>query len=1082
MKTARKSIFLLAVGKGAALTIILLALCITAGFAQTRSLGYQAVYADSVSVRNAVPLSNIIDYEFEEVPAEAVTLTAGVTNRVQPRQTFNLSYSLEPFWTTTSKVFYDVYPESAASVSHGGVVTVSEDALVGSAFSIIATADDSECAKSLPLEFLVVKIPVTGLTLNPDGPDSLLAVGKSRGVIPNIQPLFATCKNVRYEISGTGLEYVLSFNNTTGEVAARGDIISLNAGATVVVTAFAVDNESFSDSVVYTLHMPSVRVELTAETPLGGLTSDGKPLAVSGSSYSDTVTLRARINGNETSGLNYVILSGQSYVQNGYILPDGTFALRKGINVPRAEIKIMVAYSDGYDEVTVSVYVPIERISFKAAIPDTVENFRNYDLEAGAFPSYATYLADHAVPLEYTLNGLPLDIADVGLTNGYLRVLRSTVSFGTTISFTAFLPGSWLGVDVAPLNHSMYISPVYAENFSSAVVLKGGISIDAVTNKVYPNDNLSVEVVYDKDNVTHMPFTLSEDSNMLSVSGSNILISALSAMESDNPEISITVAYNYGGNYFSVTRSVWIYVPAEFAMLDGYLFNRETGKNLNIGLTINGHNYANNHTVTWETAAAVETVGGQTGITATVSPEGILSVTPKARAGTKLTVWYKTYDNAEPQSKLYEVAPLSGIFTVGYGTTAGYNINAEEPQLEEGQSVDLILKYNGVGAYTQFGVTFAVAYSPNAGLTVGSHYADRDLFTLTALSGQSGRSNYITYTITVYDGTAEPYIVQTDGLAARQVAIFNRISGSIGVSNTTIAVGGTFNLTGWDSYATYNQSDLVWDVSGGTLDSSHKILTAPNSGFILTVSFNQPYNGGGQTIPWNIQVTYVAVIYRNDDGSVRDKAFFKSGSSIPIDSPSASKTGYAQSGWTATALSTTKQYELSGSIYSGINDLSLYPHWVAITVINTIRGPGDNREHELGAFVGSETRYDDWKSLNVNLAFLRDAGFTRITITVSIDHKGGEAGGLFVEVKRDFDLYIRNNSGDGVKVGGITPSASSSWQTAAFSVTLNINSLISSYENTPQFRMSYKTYMPSGAFSVGRGWEQGASSISVTAS
>ncbi|MDR2046966.1 MAG: hypothetical protein LBP79_03575 [Clostridiales bacterium] len=107
--------------------------------------------------------------------------------------------------------------------------------------------------------------------------------------------------------------------------------------------------------------MPSAPVEMAAETPLGVFTSDGKPLAVSGSGSGDTAALRAWVNGTETTGLNYVILSGQNYVQNGHILPDGTFKLKTRITEPHAEIKIKVAYGDGYAELAVSVYAPYAR-------------------------------------------------------------------------------------------------------------------------------------------------------------------------------------------------------------------------------------------------------------------------------------------------------------------------------------------------------------------------------------------------------------------------------------------------------------------------------------------------------------------------------------------------------------------------------------------------------------------------------------------------------------------------------------------------------------------------------------------------
>ncbi|MDR2046965.1 MAG: hypothetical protein LBP79_03570 [Clostridiales bacterium] len=184
--------------------VLLVGVLIVCGIAALMSPYADGVaYAEDNAFTNAASSSaKEIDYTFEEVPVEVVTLNAGGITQIQPRQNFNISYSLEPFWTTTTNVFYDVFPEGAASVADG-IVTVSPDAVVGSVFTVTATADDSENITSESLEFLVEKIPVAGLTLAPDGTDSLLHIGKTRKVVADVQPAFATNKTVRYEISGT---------------------------------------------------------------------------------------------------------------------------------------------------------------------------------------------------------------------------------------------------------------------------------------------------------------------------------------------------------------------------------------------------------------------------------------------------------------------------------------------------------------------------------------------------------------------------------------------------------------------------------------------------------------------------------------------------------------------------------------------------------------------------------------------------------------------------------------------------------------------------------------------------------------
>jgi hypothetical protein len=885
------------------------------------------------AANNVVTNHVVVNYEFEEVPAERVTLSADGFTKIQPRQSFDLTVSFAPFWTTTTDVFYDVYPLDAASVSAKGRVTVSNDAIVGSTFTIVATADDSVGVISQPLEFLVEKIPVTGLEITEIGNDLLLHLGKARNVVATVYPEFASYKDVRYSISGTGLEYIESFNQATGEVVAKSDVSQLNANATVVVTGYALDNENFYDSVTYQLYIPSTVVEIEAQTPLGILSPEGKPLAVSSSSYSDIIALKTTVNGVETSGLNYVIVSGQSYIQDGYIFTDGTFKLRTLITQPDAEIKIKVAYSDGYAEVAISIYVPVESISFAQPMPTSVENYRKYDLQAKAYPSYATYLAGNTTPLNYSLNGISEDIATVGLTDGLLSLTKSTVSFGQTINLTAYLPNALVGVDYQSIGHSMNIVPVYATSFESVSILKNGNAIDVVNNKVMPSDVLAVVASYDKDNVTHLSFALSCSSNMLSIVDLNITIANLSAMESDNPEITLTVSYNQGYSNFNITRRILIYVPALEASLDGYLISRETTRDLKSGLIINTHNYASNHSITWDANPTIQTVDGQTGIAGSVSQNGVLSVTSSAHAGTKVTVRYKTYDNSEWQSKVYEIAPLAGIFSITYSKTLSstdgrqYEIDIASPQLEDGQSVDVILKYNGIGAYTKLGVTFTLKCTSNATLVTRGHSASQDEFRLSALLGQSGRENYIKYTIEILDGTSK-YSVETDGSTANPVSIWNRISGNIDVTNTNIEVGGTFILINWDSIATFNQSDLSWSLTNnGTLSASHAITKGPNSGFILKIRADQIYNGSN--ISWSKEITYIGITYRDDNLVLWKTSYMRSGSSIKLESSHFEKAGYTHTAWLSGASGTTK-YQFS-STYSGTSDMTLYPSWTPIT-------------------------------------------------------------------------------------------------------------------------------------------------------
>ncbi|MDE6001310.1 MAG: hypothetical protein K2G96_03195, partial [Clostridia bacterium] len=423
----------------------------------------------------------------------------------------------------------------------------------------------------------VSKIPVEGLALSLTGTDDKLHIGKTRNVFYEFSPSYASMQDVRYELDGNGLKYIEYFDAATGTIKAKDGISVLDVNSTVTVTAYSIDNPNAFDSVTLTLYMPTTTVKITATTPLGRITDDNRPLAVASSTAGDIVALHTTVNGVESSGLNYVIVKGQEYIENGIILSDGTFYLRPTSNwtnemkVPHPVIKIRAAYSDGFDEIEISVYIPVETLTFVNSVSTVVENYRSYDMSVEAFPKYATLLADNPEPFVYALSGIDETVAVID-SNGILNLPKSLTSKGSVINYSATLKNEWSGVDVNPLNYRMTVVPVYATAFKSIDIVKDGISIFSNGIKVLPSDNLQVEAEYTIDNVTDIDFTLCVNSNMMSADGKSLSVCALNLIECDNPFIDIIVVYNHGGNIFSEKIYVTVYVPAVFADIDDSVF------------------------------------------------------------------------------------------------------------------------------------------------------------------------------------------------------------------------------------------------------------------------------------------------------------------------------------------------------------------------------------------------------------------------------------------------------------------------------------------------------------------------------
>lgn len=892
-----------------------------------------------------------LDYTFETVPIETIKIIPDATvKEYQPRQSFTVSYEVTPWYTTSSEVYFDILPNSAATVtevtkikvSNGTAtgkakVTVSENAVVGSKFCVIAGADGVESNK---LEFGIGKVPVKGLKLNLDDTDDKLHVGKSRSLTCEFTPSYATIQDVRYEMSGNGTKYIESLNSSTGVIKAKDNISVLDVNSTVTITAYSIDNPNAFDSVTLTLYMPTTTVLLSASTPLGRVTFDNKPLAVANSVFGDTVQLHTKVNNVDTTGLNYIIVEGQEYVENGYVQTGGTMNLRptsswtEEMKLPHPEIKVRVFYSDGFDEIVISIYIPVERIEFVNDISTEVENYRSYDLRVEAFPKYATLLADNQVPINYSLNGIDESIATID-GDGMLVLPKSLTSKGNIINYSANLSNAWDGVDVLPLKQNIRILPVYASGFKSVKILKDGKLINSSDDSIVkPSDVLSVKVEYIEDNVTDIDFAISESSEMLSVIGEQINVEELSTMTADNPCLDINVTYNNGGKNFNEILSISIYVPAMSAEIKDEIFRRYESIDLNKLVTINSHGYASNKTIEWGQPIVSNSTKN---VTATCD-RGVLRIDSFATAGTIVRVPYKTFDREDWQFKEFKVAALNNDFELTFDKTSNsvdgrqYAIDMSNPQLEEGQSVNFVLKFKGTSGMVDYGLTYTVKCSNNAKFVyVGGNKA-YDTFKLTANSGESGIGNNIGFVITIQDGD-EVYCIRSAGfekpssvsmdITTKSFAIFNRINGNIGVANNKVYINDLFELNGWDNLATFDKDNLKFIVNGKELSDRKMIETS--GPFILKITASQLYNG--QEIAWSAEIGY-SVIYYKDGDEIKLKVYKKTNSSITIEGQNAiSKANYTLTGWaTNSAANKLSSYKF-GSNYSGNDDITLWACW-----------------------------------------------------------------------------------------------------------------------------------------------------------
>lgn len=959
--------------------------------------------------RSFVAKADEVDYTFEQVPIESIVISCdnGIIE-AQPNQSFTVSYEVSPWYTTAKHVDFDILPNDAAIIievtnlkiesgkAYGVArITVSDTAIVGSVFDIVASAGNVASNK---IQMAVAKIPVEDIALAIEQDDNKLHIGKTKTLKCEFFPSNASNQSVRYELAGSGMKYIESFDDNTATIKAKDNVSAIDVNSSVTVTAYSVEDSTIYDSVTLFLYIPAHTVSISATTPLGRTTQDGTPLAVASSIRGDAVKLDTTVNGIDTQGLNYVISEGKDYIVNGLISSDGTFVLRKTsswsqkLQIPHPKIKIRVAYGDGFDEISLSIYVPVERIDFIDTAPINVENYRSYDMKAEAFPKYATLLADNVNPLSYSLNGISAEIAQVS-DKGLLSLPKSKTSKGNLINYSASLVNGWNGVDCAPLKHTLSIVPVYADGFKSVSILKNGQSITSAGVKVLPSDKLQVQAEFNVDNVTDTDISLNENSNMLSVSGQTISIAQLSAMQSDNPYVEVSILYNNGGHKFNALRNISIYVPAESASIRDATFYRDVSLDLNSLITINSHGYASNKSIVWGTPTVKV---GNSNLVVT-SDNGKLNITSRATAGTVVKVPYRTYDSQVFQYKEFVVAPLvTKNFSLQYGkvandsNTAQYDVKADNPQVEVGCSVDMLLTYKGLGGSKNYGLTYRITTTTGkASITHKESAVKYDKFCLKVNAGQSGKDNTLDYTIVIQDGT-KSYTIQTSVdantktsvLPLKSISIFKRITSEIDIDKDTIADGDTLEICNWDDNFTFDKNNLTFEIDGGKV-SNGEIESLPNSGFILTIKASQKYNN--QEIAFSKNIGFKSITYMDDSES--KIVYAKADSTITLEGAIYTKVDNVQTGW-AEKIDGTKKYLLNDQYRIAADDI-LYPYWRKTKFTNNY-SKGSYDEDWMGTDYGSWNKLKSIQDIiesETSFDELKDFDYTNLNITVNLNHR-----------------------------------------------------------------------------------------------
>ena len=463
-------------------------------------------------------------------------------------------------------------------------------------------------------------------------------------------------------------------------------------------------------------------------------------------------------------------------------------------------------------------------------------------------------------------------------------------------------------------------------------------------------------------------------------------------------------------------------------------------------------------------------------------------------------------------------------FVVKYASdSSNVSLTRDARQLYIGRSTDIVVEYNNQ-PLSSYGLMLErvelIDLKTMAVTTKGIASIDKlaGIISLTINSTAIGSDSIIGIKIWVRDGGNADIKLFDDTNSTtikntvQDINVFVPMSGSVSLPTTRIINKDT-KLTpsagsGWNNNATYNLTDLTLNsnsaspigisIQQGNVFRVENISASPTQYVYWT--YSQPYNGttiqydsrnNGGTNTVNLRQ---ATLDKQSGSGGTTSIIFINGVNDKIPT-SPTRSDYVFRGYYSnTDGSETRYYDENGSKTSAstttTTDVTLYAFWVRVRVLRTIHASGqDNQYQDTSNNINVGDGWSNWSGLSMNLAQLRDNGFTRISFIVVVHHRGDPGLGAtwqppfvgeWFNPDRWFNFYMYGSSdnsqnGDNKYYYFAGKGEDNKWVTnQSFTVNMNINEMINSYGTNPYTRLSYHS-------NKGR-WTRGTTTIEVKAS
>jgi hypothetical protein len=356
------------------------------------------------------------------VPVNEVSLTA---NNIRPALGGSVTFSVGVGYSTVREYGYTIvggeeYTESFA----GDVLTVKSSITAQNpVITVYATCGG---VKSNEVT-IYIQIPAIGISYSVTS----FSVDEGTTVVlpaPTVTPNNATDKDCLYSVVSGG-EYM---NGTiaNGQFKIKDTISVSNAQIKVRVTLGG-KSVDLTYNIVVTVKTLSI---LPSAAQLTSTSSGGASLTL-------TPTFNAGLTAPTSTAITYYISEGLEYVDASVISSDNilysnTLTVKSGVAVPNGVIKVYaIAGGKKSDTVTVSIYVPIEGLTFdEAALSRGMTTSLTPRYNSGAStPTYAAW----GVVKRYVDNAETTDDGKISVSVSANTIFISkTLTYGTTIKLT----------------------------------------------------------------------------------------------------------------------------------------------------------------------------------------------------------------------------------------------------------------------------------------------------------------------------------------------------------------------------------------------------------------------------------------------------------------------------------------------------------------------------------------------------------------------------------------------------------------------------------------------------------------------